>query len=184
MRVLQNDAPVAGLTITSAGGQTTDITLTTTGVPEVPPPSGGSGYSIDRRYYTMDGDAIGGDRFRVGDRFVTVIEVIPHEAIGGRLIIDDPLPAGVEIDNPSLLRSGDVGALDWLDTADATHAEFRSDRFVAAVETSADDTGIVLAYVARAVSPGEFHHPAASVEDLSRPTRHARTDSGRLTVSP
>ena len=183
VRVLQNDAPVAGLTITSAGGQTTDITLTTTGVPEVPPPAGGSGYSIDRRYYTMDGDAIGGDRFRVGDRFVTVIEVIPHEAIGGRLIIDDPLPAGIEIDNPNLLRSGDVGALGWLDPSDAEHAEFRSDRFIAAINHGSSEGRIVLAYIARAVTPGAFHHPAASVEDMYRPQYRARTATGRVTVA-
>jgi uncharacterized protein YfaS (alpha-2-macroglobulin family) len=132
----------------------------------------------------MEGETLDIARLTVGDRFVAVLEVTPHEQLGARLIIDDPLPAGVEIDNPSLLRSGDVGALDWLETTDATHAEFRSDRFIAAVETTSDDKSILLAYVARAVSPGEFHHPAASVEDMYRPTRRARTDTGRLTVSP
>jgi uncharacterized protein YfaS (alpha-2-macroglobulin family) len=184
VRMLSDDTPGQGIAITSEGGKPTEITLTTLGVPEVAPPAGGAGYTIRRRHYTMEGEVLDIARLKVGDRFVAVLEVTPHERAGARLIIDDPLPAGVEIDNPSLLRSGDVGALDWLDTAEATHAEFRSDRFIAAVETSADDTTIVLAYIARAVSPGEFHHPAASVEDMYRPTRHARTDSGRLTVSP
>ncbi|MFV0514067.1 MAG: alpha-2-macroglobulin family protein [Jhaorihella sp.] len=183
VRVLQDDTPAPGLTITSAAGHTTDITLTTAGVPEVPPPAGGSGYSIDRRYYTMQGEAMAGDRFRVGDRFVTVIEVTPHEETGGRLIIDDPLPAGIEIDNPSLLRSGDVGALDWLDPTEAEHAEFRSDRFIAAVDHRASQDRIVLAYVARAVTPGGFHHPAASVEDMYRPQYRARTATGRIAVA-
>ena len=30
----------------------------------------------------------------------------------------------------------------------------------------------------RAVSPGSFHHPAASVEDMYRPAYRARTDAG------
>jgi uncharacterized protein YfaS (alpha-2-macroglobulin family) len=184
VRMLSDDTPGQGVAITTEGGKPTEITLTTLGVPEVAPPAGGAGYTIQRRYFTMEGETLDIARLTVGDRFVAVLEVTPHEQLGARLIIDDPLPAGVEIDNPSLLRSGDVGALDWLETTDATHAEFRSDRFIAAVETTSDDKSILLAYVARAVSPGEFHHPAASVEDMYRPTRRARTDTGRLTVSP
>ena len=38
---------------------------------------------------------------RAGARFVTVLRVSPHEAIGARLMIRDPLPAGFEIDNPN-----------------------------------------------------------------------------------
>jgi uncharacterized protein YfaS (alpha-2-macroglobulin family) len=35
----------------------------------------------------------------------------------------------------------------------------------------------------RAVSPGQFHHPAASVEDMYRPQMRARTDAGQVTIS-
>lgn len=97
-------------------------------------------------------------------------------------MIDDPLPAGVEIDNPNLLRSGDIAALDWLKVSDTQNAEFRSDRFLAAVDLRGTRT-VTLAYVARAVSPGSFHHPAASVEDMYRPRYRARTATGRVTVS-
>ena len=88
-----------------------------------------------------------------------------------------------EIDNPSLLRSGDLRALDWLDLTEARHAEFRAERFLAAVD--AEGTApITLAYVARAVTPGQFHHPAASVEDMYRPRLRARTETGRIEVRP
>jgi uncharacterized protein YfaS (alpha-2-macroglobulin family) len=40
-----------------------------------------------------------------------------------------------------------------------------------------------LAYIVRAVSPGTFVHPAATVEDMYRPERYARTAAGTLTVS-
>jgi uncharacterized protein YfaS (alpha-2-macroglobulin family) len=40
-----------------------------------------------------------------------------------------------------------------------------------------------LAYIVRAVSPGTFIHPAATVEDMYRPERYARTAAGTLTVS-
>ena len=40
-----------------------------------------------------------------------------------------------------------------------------------------------LAYIVRAVTPGTFVHPAATVEDMYRPERYARSASGTLTVS-
>ena len=44
------------------------------------------------------------------------------------------------------------------------------------------DDRIRLAYIVRAVTPGDFHHPAASVEDMYRPTFRAQTASGRVSV--
>ena len=35
----------------------------------------------------------------------------------------------------------------------------------------------------RAVSPGTFHHPAASVEDMYRPDFRARSDAGTVTIA-
>ncbi len=40
-----------------------------------------------------------------------------------------------------------------------------------------------VAYVVRAVTPGVFVHPAATVEDMYVPERHARTAVGMLTVT-
>jgi hypothetical protein len=36
----------------------------------------------------------------------------------------------------------------------------------------------------RAVTPGQFHHPAASVEDMYRPRFRARTETGVIRVLP
>ena len=41
---------------------------------------------------------------------------------------------------------------------------------------------ITLAYVVRAVTPGTYAHPAASVEDMYRPEFSARTASGAMEV--
>ncbi|MCB1340370.1 MAG: alpha-2-macroglobulin family protein [Pseudooceanicola sp.] len=180
--VREEATPAQGASITTADGSATDITLTTFGVPEVPPAAGGNGYAIARSYYSMDGEAIDASTLRVGERFVAVLEVTPFAKAEARLMVDDPLPAGVEIDNPNLLRSGDVGALDWLDPTEAKHAEFRADRFLAQVDLR-NGKRVRLAYIARAVSPGVFHRPAASVEDMYRPTYRARSDAGRVTVT-
>ena len=96
-----------------------DITLSVIGATGT---AGGTGYAISRKYYSLEGVPVDGDRCAVGERMVAVIEVTPFEAAGARLMVDDPLPAGFEIDNPNLLRSGDVRALDWLKPSAAEHA--------------------------------------------------------------
>ncbi|MDU8910745.1 alpha-2-macroglobulin family protein [Aestuariicoccus sp. MJ-SS9] len=174
-------ADLAPMRIANTADTPTDITLTTLGVPEGATEAGGYGYAIERAYYTMEGDPAEGE-IAAGDRLVAVLTVRPAEDIRARLIVNDPLPAGFEIDNPNLLRAGDIRALDWLDPAETEYAEFRSDRFLAAVNQSGDDT-IRLAYIVRAVSPGSYHHPAALVEDMYRPEYRATTASGRLTVA-
>ncbi|QIE46063.1 alpha-2-macroglobulin family protein [Pseudohalocynthiibacter aestuariivivens] len=168
--------------IRNTGGTATDITLTTLGVPQIPEAAGGYGYRIERSYYDLDGNAATLDNVSSGARLVAVIKVLPAGKGEARLIINDPLPAGLEIDNPNLLRSGDVRSLDWLKTANAEHSEFRSDRFIAAVDWRSNDP-LTLAYIVRAISPGSYHHPAATVEDMYRPRYRAHTDTGAMTVA-
>ncbi|MEW9918113.1 alpha-2-macroglobulin family protein [Marimonas sp. MJW-29] len=177
-----SDTDTVASVIENIGTAPMDVTMTAYGVPEVPPAADGYGYRITRSYFTMEGAPVEGP-VQAGERLVTVIEVTPFEEIGARLIIDDPLPAGFEIDNPNLIRSGEIGALDWLDTASAETAEFRSDRFIAAVNHRNAET-FRLAYIVRAVTPGTYHHPAAIVEDMYRPEYHAFTATGQMTVLP
>jgi len=59
--------------------------------------------------------------------------------------------------------------------------EFRADRFVAGFDLGGA-TQFQFAYIVRAVSPGTFLHPAALIEDMYRPERRARTDSGSVEV--
>ena len=145
-------------------------------------PAGGTGYSITRRYYTLDGEPASLEGLKAGDRLAVVIEVTPYGRGEARLMVVDPLPAGLEIDNPSLIPSGSVSALDWLELDTETrHTEFRQDRFLAAVDRY-DNATFRLAYVVRAVSPGTFHHPAAFVEDMYRPDLTGRSETGTVTI--
>ncbi|MDU8929449.1 alpha-2-macroglobulin family protein [Alisedimentitalea sp. MJ-SS2] len=182
VKLLEEETLGYGVGIRNESGRDTDVTLTTFGVPQVAPPAGGYGYRIDRVYYTMEGEMIETLSPKVGDRYVVALKVTPFEKGEARLMVDDPLPAGFEIDNPNLLRSGDIQALDWLKPQHADHAEFRSDRFLAAVDWRKDKP-FQLAYIVRAVSPGEFHHPAAQVEDMYRPQYRAQSATGRFSIS-
>jgi len=66
---------------------------------------------------------------------------------------------------------------------DAEMTEARSDRFLAAVDWTSDRS-LRLAYVVRAVSPGDFRYPAPAVEDMYRPTHRAVGATGRVIVGP
>ena len=170
--------PVA---LTNTSDKPTDITMTTLGKPLGATEATGYGYALTREYFTLDGEPV--SDIRAGDRMVAVLTIKPAEKTGARLILDDALPAGFEIDNPSLLQSGDIRALDWLELASAEHTEFRADRFLAAINQESDKP-LKLAYILRAVSPGTFHHPAALVEDMYRPEYRAVTASGSVTILP
>ncbi len=182
VRVLDGDA-VTPVVVKNDGADTT-LTITTYGVPSEPEPAGGNGYAITRAYYTMEGQPVTLDAVTAGMRLVTVLEVTPFGYGEARLMVADPLPAGFEIDNPNLMSAGSTSELSWLDALqDVTHSEFRQDRFLTAVDWQSDQP-FRLAYVVRAVSPGTFHHPAASVEDMYRPDFRARSEAGTVTIAP
>lgn len=167
----------------NAGQDAIVLTITTLGVADEPPAPSGEGYEISRTLYTLEGLPADLSKIRVGDRLAVVLDVRPDRGVpGGRLLVNDALPAGFELDNANLLRSGDVRELDWLQFADvAEFTEARADRFLAAVEQN-EAQPFRLAYIVRAVSPGSFHYPAPLVEDLYRPTNRAVGETGRLTI--
>ncbi|WP_182084037.1 alpha-2-macroglobulin family protein [Aureimonas sp. ME7] len=183
-QTLDSGRLAGGLTIANRGEAPVSVAVTVAGVPTVAPPAEVSGYEIARSYYTLDGEPADLSTIAQGDRLVAVLDVQPVDGQAARLMIDDPLPAGLAIDNPAILKGGDVAALDFLElTGEAAHTEFRADRFVVAVDKPANSTSAMrFAYIVRALSPGEFVHPAAVVEDMYRPERRGRTDEGRVSV--
>ncbi len=177
------DASFTDPVVVKNDGDKTSLTVTTFGVPTDPVTAGGNGYAITRSYYTMDGQPATLDGAKVGDRLVAVLEVTPFGKGEARLMVNDPLAAGFEIDNPNLITGGSVTNLDFLDLAtDVAHSEFRQDRFLTAIDRT-DNASFRLAYVVRAVSPGKYHQPAASVEDMYRPDLNAHTDAGTVTIT-
>ncbi len=211
----------AGLTIANEGEAPVDAVVTVIGASLTPEPAVAKGFKIERTAYTLDGKKLdlkslagGVSEIKQNDRLVVVLKIEAKES-GGRLLLVDRLPAGLEIENPRLVEGGDIKSLDWLKASvKPEHTEFRDDRFVAAfnffgpgvrqeassIEEPAGEGGgdgepgaadatpkgpvstASVAYIVRAVTPGSFVHPAATVEDMYRPERHARTSSGRLLV--
>jgi uncharacterized protein YfaS (alpha-2-macroglobulin family) len=171
------------VTIDNLGDAPLDALVSATGVPLTPDPAGGNGFRIERHTYTPEGDEADVTTVGQNARFVVVLTVTGENQQGGHLMVVDPIPAGFEIENPDLSLSGATNNLDWLSTDEATHTEARSDRFVAALDRSDDDSPeFSVAYTVRAVSPGKFVQGAATVEDMYRPELNARTATGSVEV--
>ena len=100
------------------------------------------------------------------------------------LLLVDRLPAGLEIDNPKLLDAEATAGLAWAKSdVQPIHTEFRDDRFVAAYDRDPGQSAFFsVAYTVRAVTPGRYVHPAATIEDMYRPERYGRTAFGTLEV--
>ena len=160
--------------------------LTVSGNPLVEEPAASQGYSIVREYYKLDGSKADLAKVKQNDRFVVVLKITEPETKYARLLIVDPLPAGLEIDNPKLMDSESLPALDWLkqDVTPST-SEYRDDRFVVAADRASGQPAFFsFAYTVRAVSPGHYVHPPATVEDMYRPERFGRTGFGTFDVAP
>ena len=149
-------------------------------------PAASNGYAIERTYYKLDGTQVDPAQVRQNDRLVTVLKVTEAAARTARVLLVDRLPAGFEIDNPKLVDSDAVAALEWLETeVEPVHTEYRDDRFVAAFDRDTDQAAFfTVAYMVRAVAPGSYVHPPAVVEDMYRPERFGRTAFGTVEVTP
>ncbi|MDE1156700.1 MAG: alpha-2-macroglobulin family protein [Neorhizobium sp.] len=171
------------LTIRNDGADPLQAAITTIAAPAMPLSAGGDGFAIVRSYYTMDGEEVNASEVQQNQRYVVVLKVTETNAWPSRIVVTDLLPAGFEIDNPSIVNSANLANFDWLDEATPAHTEFRNDRFVAAFDrTASDNREISLAYVVRAVTPGVYDVPAAQVDDMYRPQFFARTAAGRMEV--
>lgn len=172
-------------TIGNAGQTPLEAVVSVTGSPLTPEPPAENGFRLERRYYTTAGVEVDAAKVAQNTRLVVVLTVTEPEPRPGRVLVVDRLPAGFEIDNPELVTSAKLPALSMLsDEAQAVHSEFRDDRFVAAFDRAADDQPVYsAAYVVRVVAPGRYAQPAASVEDMYRTERFARTGAGAVEVT-
>ncbi|WP_213775397.1 alpha-2-macroglobulin [Bradyrhizobium sp. dw_78] len=171
--------------ITNTGDMPVQVVVSVSGSPVTPEPPASNGFKIERNYFTLDGKPADISRARQNDRFAVVLRVTEPRPEFGHIMVSDYLPAGLEIDNPHLVSSGDSGTLDWIeDGEEPQNTEFRDDRFTAAIDRAANDKSVfTVAYVVRAVSPGKYVLPQAYVEDMYNPSRYGRTGTGTVEVS-
>ena len=166
--------------------------LAVMGVPTAPQDASAQGLTFSRSYFRMDGSTADLANVAQNERLVVLLEGRMTDNYYREMIALDLLPAGFEIE--SLVYGGTYS---WLPALTPTQTqEARDDRYVAAFNIgnryrplAEDNDGnpirprFALAYLARAITPGEFVRPPAYVEDMYQPRVAARTEMGTLSVA-
>ncbi|SJZ37119.1 hypothetical protein SAMN02745126_00691 [Enhydrobacter aerosaccus] len=171
------------------------LQVTARGVPKDPQPAATQGLSIERTYYTLDGQPADLSKLRQNDRVVVSLSGRDIEGGYHEVALLDLLPAGLEIE--SVVNEDTAKAFPFLPALGATRiTEARDDRFFAAFnlgtrpysvwwdEEAQNGYTFHVAYIARAVTAGSFALPAAQVSDMYAPRIYGRTDMGRVTIAP
>jgi alpha-2-macroglobulin len=171
--------------ITNRGDAPSWRSVSVTGVPSTDLPPESRGYTVIRNVYRPDGKDADLSKARQTDLFVVVIKGTRTAASQSvQTLVVDLLPAGFEIETATVSKGRATVDYSWLpELTEATYAEQRDDRFVAALDLKNSTRDFTLAYVVRAVTPGEFKYPALVAEDMYEPETSGRTAIGRLSVS-
>ncbi|HTJ57535.1 MAG TPA: MG2 domain-containing protein [Devosiaceae bacterium] len=180
----QEHFDTAPVTIVNNGNTPTEASVSLTGIPAVPPPASSQGFVITRAYFKPDGSKADLTEVHQNDRFVVVLSINSTALGSGQYVVADPLPGGFEIENPDLAASGDTSDMSWLKVDAPKHTEARTDQYVAAFQYGSQTPSFSTAYMVRAVSPGAFVLPGATVEDMYRPELRGNTDAGRIEIGP
>jgi uncharacterized protein YfaS (alpha-2-macroglobulin family) len=165
------------------------LTWLQTGVPMQPPADQSHGLKIHRRYLTLDNHEITGP-VHSGDlvRVEITIEAPPQQA---NLVIEDLLPAGLEIENPRL----ETAAKDRPEDAATSTDEKKIPDFGDGRLDVQDDRVVITGampdawkarctYLARAITPGVYTVPPVHAEAMYDLNTNALSGSGKLTVLP
>jgi len=181
----EEDLGINPVTVTNNGDTPVDAVVSVSGAPTTPEPAADHGFALERTFHTLDGEEVDIATATQNERYVVLLTVTEAKPQFARVALTDHVPAGFEIDNPRLVSSADTGGLSWIgQAATPEHTAFRDDRFVAAFERKADSPVVYrVAYVVRAVSPGDYVLPQAVVEDMYNPDRFGRTGTGAVKVT-
>ena len=151
------------------------------GVSAEPEPPMAEGASIEREYLDAAGERIGDAPLEQGELIVVKLTVDTMGNALDQLVVEDLLPAGLEIENPHLATSRQV---EWLRAQGEgdRHREARDDRML--IFTGAINGRATYHYAARATTPGTYALPPPTVSGMYEPEIRGVGTGGRLVVEP
>ncbi len=167
-------------------------TVTVRGTPLASPAAMAQGVSVETSFWTIQGQPADLAHIAQGQRVVVRLSGVSKQGRSTSLVLDDPLPAGFEIETAlgpddgkgTGEKGSSNGPYSFLGSIDAPLAqESRDDRYVAALNIDGGKSFSV-AYVARAVTPGDFYLPGAEAHDMYRPSIYARSAGSRAAIAP
>ena len=173
-----------GLSMRNEGNGPIWYSANLSGVPIAQQPPAREGFTIARRYYNRTGQEVDPTQIRQNDLLVVVITGEAQGREPQQALVVDLLPAGLEIENARLAHNASTMEIAWLPKLTETlHSEFRDDRFAAALDIKeGEKRQFTLAYLVRAVTPGNYRQPAVYVEDMYKPWQFGRGAMGTVKV--
>lgn len=175
-------------------------TVTVHGLPLSAPAADGHGLALEKRFYSLDGRPLDPSHMVQGQRALVRLSGSSNQGRTILAVVNDPLPAGFEVETTLAPADADVsesennrfgprqaakpkGPFAFVGKlSKASVQEKRDDRYVG-VLTLPPRTEFVLAYVVRAVTPGDFFMPGAAASDMYRPAVRAHTAGGRVAIA-
>jgi hypothetical protein len=175
---------LSGARFVNAGRGAIWRTVTVTGAPVAAPAAAANGLSVGKQLFGMHGETVDPAMVRQGDRIVVRLAGRSMQGRTTPLVVDDALPAGFEIETVLGPDDSDTGPFKFLGKLTRAAAqEARDDRFVAAAEIPGRED-FAFAYIARAVTPGNFLLPGVEARDMYRASVAARTAPRRTVIAP
>jgi hypothetical protein len=167
--------------ITTAGTGRLYYYWQTSGVPE-----GGAiaeydrGMRVRRTYHTEDGDPLDLREVTLGERVVVHISAEATQDPLQNVVINDMLPAGVEIENPRLQTSP---ALMWIQPEhnQVVYRDMRDDRMLVFADLH-PERPLEFYYTVRVIAAGEFVVPPVMGECMYNPLVASAASSGKMIV--
>jgi len=184
---------LADARLINAGSGAIWRTVTISGTLAQPPAVQSAGLSLQKAFFSLTGQPIDPTAIKQGNQVIVRLTGRAEAQNAMLTVVDDALPAGLEIE--AILKPGDgqspptegnqkiaAGRFAFLgQITEPSQQEKRDDRYTAAL-TLTGAKPFVLAYVARAVTPGDYFLPGTEAQNMYRPAVNAHTASGRLKV--
>lgn len=145
-----------------------------------------NGVTIERAYLDRNGEPLDMDAIHQGDIVLVELTIGGNRSIDN-VVIQDLLPAGLEIENSRLASSEAVEEAE--EEADSglvvNRTDIRDDRMIVFGDLyRKKDSQQTYRYTTRAVTPGDYVVPQAQLEVMYDPQVSARSKAGRLVIKP
>ncbi len=150
------------------------------GTPLKAPLAINEGYVVTKRVQKLDGSLADLSNVKQGERYIVKVSFKSTKSRAGLAVLADLLPAGMEIE--AILEPGETAYNNVSNLSNFQTSEVRDDRLVAATKTYNRRT-YRIAYLVRAVTPGDFVWPGAVVQDMYRAQDHAISGATRVQIS-
>lgn len=127
------------------------------------------GIRLTRTFMDRNGVALPANDIKQGEIVIIRTEIESTSGPMENVVIQIPLPAGLEVENP---RLSTTESLPWIQSiASPQHADIRDDRVLFFVDLGGEKQAFYT--VARAITPGQFRLPPAQAEAMYAPAYRA-----------